>query len=222
SNKALCPFHDEKTPSFHNFIDRGFCFGCGRSADAIDLEYELGKHNSKYEAVLALNDRYHLGLKFNGFDKERAEEIGNAQKLLEWYCEQAHKALLENQEDLVWLEEKKGITVEDVKKYCIGYVGQGGLKDKLAEKSKPLCLKIGLLKKKAGKSYNTFRNRFIFPIWQRGKIVSIWARKFPEDGNNQYKWLGLSNSEFIPHKLTVWAENLTAMNVLSLKVSPTL
>lgn len=210
NGKTLCPFHNEKIPSLSLHPSGLFakCFGCGKSVDAIDLEYELGKYNSRWEAAKALNDKYQLGLHFNGFDKEKAEEISNAYELLKWYCKQTHKVLLENKEALAWLEEEKGITVEDVKEYCIGYVGDGWLKGKVTEKSKALALKIGLLMEKEGKIYDAFWNRLIFPVYKHDKIVSIWTREFPDKENSSYRWLGLSNSELIPNKPIAWIENL--------------
>ena len=38
NNKANCPFHEDHTPSFHNFGTHGYCFGCNKIADIIDLE----------------------------------------------------------------------------------------------------------------------------------------------------------------------------------------
>jgi len=46
NNKALCPFHDDKRPSFSLHPDKQFakCFSCGATADAINMEYRLAKH----------------------------------------------------------------------------------------------------------------------------------------------------------------------------------
>ncbi len=46
NNKAICPFHDDKKPSFslHPSKQYAKCFGCDVSVDAIELEYQLGKH----------------------------------------------------------------------------------------------------------------------------------------------------------------------------------
>jgi DNA primase len=210
SGKAACPFHKEKDPSFslHPSGLYAKCFGCGVAVDLIEIEYRLGKHDSRWEAAKALNDRYSLGLKFEGFDKEKAEEISAAHRLLSSYCEQTHMELLENKEALSWLEEHKGITVEDVKQYCIGYVGHGWLKDGVTEKNRTPFLKIGLLRQKDGKIYDAFWHRLIFPVCKHGKIVSIWTREFPDKENSSYKWLGLPNSELIPNKPIAWVENL--------------
>lgn len=211
SGKTLCPFHDEKTPSFSLHPSKSFakCFGCDASVDVFELEYKLGQLANRWEAAKALNDRYQLGLNFNGFDKEKAEEIGNAHDLLSKYGKQTHKALLENKDALAHLEKRKGITIDDVKEYCIGFVGDVWLKNKVTEKSRTLSLKIGLLKEKDGKINDAFWNRLIFPIYKYGKIVSIWTREFPDKENSSYKWLGLPNSEIITNKPIPWVENLS-------------
>lgn len=210
SGKALCPFHNEKTPSFslHPSGLYAKCFGCGVSVDVIELEYKMGQHANRWEAAKALDHRYQLGLNFNGFDKEKAEEISNVHELLNWYCRQTHKALLKNKDALAWLEKTKGITVEEVKEHCIGYVGDGWIKNKVTEISGALSLKIGLLKETNGKIYDAFWDRLTFPIYKHGKIVSIWTREFPDKANSSYKWLGLPNSELIPNKPIPWVEDL--------------
>ena len=61
SHKGLCPFHTEKTPSFHVNGDRGFfhCFGCGTGGDVIKF-VELHEHLTFPDAVLALSKRFGL------------------------------------------------------------------------------------------------------------------------------------------------------------------
>lgn len=62
SNKALCPFHDEKTPSFHNYGSYAYCHGCGSKADIIDLECHF-TGLKPYDAVRSLAKRY--GVRIN-------------------------------------------------------------------------------------------------------------------------------------------------------------
>lgn len=61
NNMCLCPFHDERTPSFHSYGTHGYCHGCGKRADVIDLEAHY-KGLSPYEAALSLAKRYGIQL----------------------------------------------------------------------------------------------------------------------------------------------------------------
>ncbi|MGE5445469.1 MAG: CHC2 zinc finger domain-containing protein [Ignavibacteriales bacterium] len=209
SGKARCPFHGDDKPSFslHPSGGYAYCFGCSVSADAIELEFKLGLYGTRWEALKSLNERYSLGLKFNDWDKEKAEEISNAYQMIEKFCIDAHKTLMANAELLNWLKEKKGLTVEGLKKYCIGYVGDGRLTRILKGKERELALKIGLLAETDGKVYDYFRYRIPFPIYNRGKIVGIWARRWP-DKDGAVKYIGLPCSEFMPHKPIAFGENL--------------
>lgn len=175
NGKALCQFHEEKVPSFSLHPSGWFakCFGCGVVADVIELEYRLGHHNSRWDAAKVLNDRYHLGLKFDGFNKEKAEDINSALELLDWYCNRTHEVLLENEDAFSWLETQKGLTLEDIKHYRIGYVGHGWVKNELEGAKRELALKLGLLKERDGEIYDALRNRITFPVWSRGRIGSI-------------------------------------------------
>jgi len=210
NNKTICPFHDDHNPSLslHPSGDYAKCFVCDTSVDSIELEYRLGNHPNRFEACKALNERFSLNLNLNGFDKEKAEKVGKAHKLLSWYCDYAHKALLNNKEAQAFLSSK-GITVETIKAYKIGYIGKGWLSDKLTSKSKPIAIEIGLLRGKGEETYDSFRNCIVFPVWVRGRIASIWTRKFPDDGNERNpKWRGLPTSEFMSSKPIAWVENL--------------
>jgi len=127
---------------------------------------------------------------------------------LEWFIDQTYKALLQNKEALQWLIEKKGITLDVIKENKIGDVRNGWLSSKVTNKSRGIALKLGLLKEKDGKIYDAFWNRLIFPVYNRGRIVSVWTREWPSKEDSGYKWLGVPASEFIPHKPIAFVENL--------------
>jgi len=61
NKKAYCPFHSEKTHSFHNYGTHGKCFGCDKVADAIELEAHF-KDLSPLEAAKSLVDRYNIDI----------------------------------------------------------------------------------------------------------------------------------------------------------------
>lgn len=61
NKKAHCPFHEEKTPSFHNYGTHGKCFGCEKSADAIEIEAHF-KGLSPLQAAKSLAERYNINI----------------------------------------------------------------------------------------------------------------------------------------------------------------
>src|SRR5580704_4539706 len=63
--KGLCPFHNEKTPSFHVSPDKGLfkCFGCGKAGDVIDFVKETEQLNFT-EAIEALGQRFGIVIEY--------------------------------------------------------------------------------------------------------------------------------------------------------------
>lgn len=210
-NKILCPYHEEKTPSFSLDLKTGYghCFGCGKNADVIDLEYHLGGHSSMYDAATRLNELCNLGLKSNGYDKEKANEAQDALEVLRLYCEEANRLLLENEAALLWLKEKKGITLENVKEYLFGFIPERGLPDKtILKNNRDQFRKLNILERIEGGYREKFKGCLILPVWQNRKTVSIQTRKFSEHPNFKSKWLNLENGEIITHKSVAFPENL--------------
>ena len=115
---------------------------------------------------------------------------------------------MQNVEILNWLERHKGITKDQVKALKIGYHDNGWLVDKVKDRSMTIALKLGLIKEKNGNFYGVFRNRITFPVWNRGRIKSIWAREYPVKENSKNKWIGLSSSEYVQNKPIAFVENL--------------
>ena len=75
-----CPFHGERTPSFHLYNQRFTCFGCGASGDVIDLVAEL-LNTGPLEAVKTLNQDFALGIDLNGpVDAQAALEAETARR----------------------------------------------------------------------------------------------------------------------------------------------
>lgn len=69
--KGLCPFHDEKTPSFHVSDERGIykCFGCGLGGDAIDFVMRM-EGKEFHETIFQLADRFHITIDQNHRDRQ--------------------------------------------------------------------------------------------------------------------------------------------------------
>lgn len=102
---------------------------------------------------------------------------------------------------------KDSISVEEVATYHgIAFNNRKALRP--FHQTGDLALRIGLLKDKEGEIYDAFWKRIIFSVWNRGRITSIRKRKFPDDRDSNFKWMGLPNSELIPNKHISFGDNL--------------
>lgn len=197
SYKALCPFHDEKTPSFQ--IQRGdshyHCFGCGAHGDAIQF---LMEHQGVTftEAVEILAQRFGVHLELaeggegqSGTNKQRLREA------MEQSCQLFHALLLhtpQGQEALGYLYSR-GIDLDFIRHFRIGYApSQGGvLKAFMSSHSirQDVLQEVGLLTSgQSGRVRDFFFDRIMFPVQDgMGSVVAFSGRKFREgSGGGKY------------------------------------
>ena len=203
--KAPCPFHDEKTASFHVSEAKQIfkCFGCGVGGNVfnflmkfeglnypeaiktvanrlgVEIKEEKSKYNYNSSGEITEEDEY-----FNE-SKEKLIKIMN--RAGDYY----HNNLLnefesgENEELLSYLESRN-ITEKVCKLFKIGYAlsGWNNYQNSFSHEQQDLQIEIGLLKKsESGSIYDFFRNRIMFPIYdQLGNISAFSARVIdPED-----------------------------------------
>ena len=194
---GLCPFHKEKTPSFHVNPDRGFfhCFGCHESGSAIDF---LMKHDGLTfpEAVRALADR--CGIEVQEDQKRDTTEFDRAKKHKDdllavmnvaatFYERQLH----EHQDKEYAIEElaKRGLKTDQdvIQQFRIGYAPAAW--DSLAQHLKMQGLspalgeQVGLLVPRPGGGghYDRFRHRLMFAVMDvQGRVVAFSGRALRE------------------------------------------
>jgi DNA primase len=195
--KGLCPFHGEKTPSFHVNGDKGFfhCFGCGVGGDVIKF-VELSDKVSFPEAVRQLAARAGLTVPEAEDSKQDAESSREREGLLKahevaaaWFTEQlaapvgaAGRRLLAD----------RGMTAETIALLGMGFApAAGGLRARLLKEgfTESLLLKSGLLvQRDAGPARDRFRNRLMIPIYRdNGAIIAFGGRAM--DAGQQPKYL---------------------------------
>ncbi len=190
--KGLCPFHDEKTPSF--IINKGdthyHCFGCGAHGDAIKF---LMTHQklSFSESVILLADRFHVQLERVVEDPK--EKLGLGRQILESTLEAAadfyHFCLLYSEEGYKALKYlfDRGIDLDFICRFKIGWapskseVFRGVMHKK--RNSDQAMREAGLLVEgKTGKLREFFHERIMFPIQNyAGRIIGFSARKIREE-----------------------------------------
>lgn len=196
---GLCPFHQEKTPSFTVSADKQFyhCFGCGVHGNALRFLMEYDKLPFP-EAVEQLAGRLGLEVPREGADDPRAQQREKKRKegvnLLElaasFYRERLQ--MREGQNAKHYLESR-GLSAEVVQTYGIGYAPGGweALKQHLSEReiSEPVQVEYGLLihREDTGRTYDRFRDRVMFPIRDlRGRTIAFGGRVM---GDEQPKYL---------------------------------
>jgi DNA primase len=179
--KGLCPFHNEKTPSFSVSPDKGFyhCFGCGVHGNAIDfvMRYE---NRSFVEAVEALADMLHLEVPRDG-NAEPENEFDSLYALLR-EADQIYRHALRDHGVAVDYLKNRGIDGNTAARFALGYAPDawdtlvralGGTEDALKK-----LVAAGLVKEhEQGRRYDTFRDRIMFPIRDgRGRVVAFGGR----------------------------------------------
>lgn len=190
--KGLCPFHDERSPSFHVRPQVGsfHCFGCGESGDAIAFLQKIN-HGTFSETVEQLAARVGVELHYeDGGTGPRREEIGRRQRLLdahkiaeEFFREQlGTPGAAEGQKFL----SERGFDEEAAAQFGVGYAPQGwdaALKHLRGRGFQDEELKLtGIFSEGNRGIYDRFRGRLIWPIRDlSGATIGFGARKLYED-----------------------------------------
>ena len=195
--KGLCPFHDEKTPSFVVYPDQGsyHCFGCGKSGDAFTWMQET-EHLDFGEALRQLAQRAGVDLPERRRDPQATEK---RQRLLAALNEAAgfyHRQLLEARTPEAQAARKyvesRGLTAATVERFGLGYAPDRWdtlLKHLRQRRHAPeLAVEAGLLREgeRDGSRYDLFRGRLLFPIRDAGGAVIGFGGRILGDGQPKY------------------------------------
>ncbi len=193
--QARCPFHEEKSPSFTVSQNKQFyhCFGCGANGSAIGflMDYE---HMDFIEAVKELAHR-------TGLELPTTEHSTIAQKsgpdlhpimqaATDFYAQQL-KQHPEASKAIDYLKQR-GLTGEIAAKFSIGFAPPGW--DNLGKtlgkdkQSQQQLVTTGMsVAKDAGRQYDRFRNRIMFPIRdRRGRVIAFGGRVIDKEDNPKY------------------------------------
>jgi DNA primase len=187
SFKGLCPFHSEKTASFHVNPERQIfhCFGCGQGGDAFKF-LMLYEKLSFVEAIQQLASRAGLQVpRSSGASRREEEERSTLLKLHEAAAKYFRGQLLESKDGASALDylNKRGLSRETLEAYGFGWAPDqwSGLLDHLGRQgaSPSSVERAGLaVPRKAGKGhYDRFRSRVMIPIrGESGSIVAFGGR----------------------------------------------
>uniref|UniRef100_UPI004026C41B DNA primase n=1 Tax=Candidatus Cryptobacteroides bacterium TaxID=3085639 RepID=UPI004026C41B len=207
---ACCPFHGEKTPSFHVIPSKGqyYCFGCHKGGSAIGfvMDYE---HLSYVEALRYLARKYNIEIVEK---EETAEDIANRQRnesllLVSEYAGKFFKEQLHTDEGRsVGLEyfHSRGLEDATIEKYGLGWApsSRHALTDaaKAAGYKDEYLLETGLCAAydSDNRLHDRFYDRVVFPIHSMsGRVIAFGARtlKSKEEGKPYAKYVNSKESD---------------------------
>ncbi|MDO4393342.1 MAG: DNA primase [Bacillota bacterium] len=213
--KGICPFHNEKTPSFVVSEQKQIftCFGCGASGDVIEFVKRY-RNVDFMGAAESLAEEYGISLEgtFRGNkDKDELYEI-NRQAARFWY----RKLRSEANPGYEYMQ-KRGISNDVLNKFGIGYAQDSWqeLYNHLTSMgfAPKKLLELGLIAKseKTGRYYDKFRNRVIFPIMNTGgKIIGFSGRII---GDGEPKYLNSRESGIFLKKNNLYGLNMAVKEV---------
>ncbi len=189
---GLCPFHNEKTPSFSVAPDKGIyhCFGCGSGGNAVNFIMEYEKI-SFVEAIQQLGRQLGIEVQFTGSDDSK-EFFANLYDIHQAAAELYHKTLFSDRgaEAKNYLIER-GLSEESLKLFKVGFAPENSTYLLNAVKSKNYSREVfeksGLFGFSNHEFYDRFRARIMFPISNAsGKIIAFGGRVFGTDDPAKY------------------------------------
>lgn len=188
---GLCPFHNERTPSFTVTPSRGICkcFGCGKGGGPVNFLMQI--ENMTYvEALRHLAKKYNIPIKERELTPEEQQHDDRRRAMLaanEWACGHWHDNLLHTDEGrdvgLTYFRHR-GVSDEMIERFALGYSVERP-RDELEKasasagiRSEVMC-EVGLLghSQKDGGLYDRFRGRVIYPLKSlSGRVIAFGGR----------------------------------------------
>ncbi len=192
---GLCPFHNEKSPSFTVNDQKGFyhCFGCGAHGGAINFLMNTEGLEFK-DAVVQLADNFGIDIPWQESrdDGKKKSIIDEQYEIVGLICEIFQENLLESS-GLAAREylKNRGFSKKVIKDFGIGFAKDSfnDLHERLSAKGfrEELILKTGLISKNnKGKLYDKFRNRVIFPIYDNKNRPIAFGGRVLDDSLPKY------------------------------------
>ena len=208
---GLCPFHNEKTPSFTVSDDKGFfhCFGCSMHGDIISFVMQIESVEFK-EALEILAKE--LGINFsdyNNFSSENIKEYNEIKNILE-LSKNYFISGLNNSEGLEVKKylEKRNISKKAYKYFELGYAKNSYtsllnfLEQKKIKQDNLIDSSVVRLNKDKNSLYDFFRSRLIFPIHDyKGNLIAFGGRSI---NGADPKYINSSDSPLFKKRKTLY------------------
>ena len=220
--KGLCPFHGEKTPSFHISSSKQIykCFGCGEGGDVINFVMKM-ENLDFLDAVKLLANKcgVEINTNMNEEDKLKMEKIKKYQDIhleaARFYFTNLSKGKNPGYDYL----RKRGLDDKTIKKFGLGYSQKSwnDLIDYLLSKGydKEDLVECGLVnhKQESNKYYDRFRNRVMFPIFDyRGNVIGFGGRVLDD---SLPKYLNSPDSIIFNKRFNLYGLNFSRKNIIN-------
>ena len=217
--QGLCPFHEERTPSFGiNPVEKVYhCFGCGAGGDVFRFVMETEGLDFS-EALESLAERYRVTLERESEDPRDAQKRERRDRLfalLERTAAYYVRVLWESPEAAFAREylAKRGLTEDALRAYRVGYAPDAYdrvlLGSQRAGYSTEELLAAGLIQPSKGRSghFDRFRGRVTFPLTDaKGHVLGFGARAMKPD--QQPKYLNTSDGEIFHKSQVVYGQDM--------------
>ncbi|NUO34074.1 MAG: DNA primase [Dermatophilaceae bacterium] len=225
SLKGLCPFHDEKTPSFNirPAVGAWHCFGCQEGGDVISFVQKID-HLTFSEAVERLAQKLGMELRYEDGQRPREEGLGRRSRLIE-----AHRVAEEFYTDALLNGQGPARQGRDflrardfnsahVKQFGIGFAPRGGedLVRHLRGKgfTDDELVTGGLAGRGARGLYDRFRGRLVWPIRDiTGDTVGFGARRLFDDDRIEAKYLNTSETPIYKKSTVLYGLDLAKKKI---------
>ena len=215
--KGLCPFHQEKTPSFYVYPEQGtyHCYGCGKGGDVFTWLQET-EHLEFGEALRQLADRSGVKLPERADRKPDPEHVAAADALTgaaAWYHDTLIKAP-DAQKARDYLN-KRGLKAETIRRFAIGWAPER--RDQLVTHLRAKGFKdqqildAGLVRETERGLSDYMGGRIVFPIRDaEGKVRGFGGRTL---GDNQPKYLNSPQTTFFDKSATLYGLDLARQSI---------
>jgi DNA primase len=222
SLKGICPFHDEKSPSFHVTPSKGlwFCFGCNEGGDTVNFLQKID-HLSFSEAIEKLASKLGMQLRYTSAGSAPAKQAGVRTRLIEanrladqFYREQLAKPAAEIGREFL---QSRGFDKAAAEKFGVGYAPDewGALTEFLRGKgfSDEELKLAGLAIDGQRGIYDRFRGRLIWPIRDSsGDTIGFGARKL-KDNDEGPKYLNTPETQLYKKSQVLYGIDLARKEI---------
>lgn len=204
NHEGLCPFHNEKTPSFMVSPAKGIykCFGCGAGGNAVN--FIINHHKKTYpEAIEYLADRYNIPIEYDKTTTTSTETKDTKKEmhaLLKW-CATKYEAALYTAEAAPALQylHSRGYTNDRIKMWGIGFAPLQDFKyitTPIINMGKhTIAEQLGIIKTTNGTSRDFLINRITIPIHDaQGTLTGFAGRIYTAQDSKWPKWINPPNS----------------------------
>ncbi len=191
---GLCPFHDEKTPSFSVNPEKQIfhCFGCGKGGSMFTFLMEH-ENVTFVEAVHHVARRLNITIPDTQGEREAGSEAESLARVTRFAARFFHDRLVNSDRDSIVRRyaEQRGLSEETIKSFGLGYAPDSW-NDLLGAARKQgigadWLVKAGLAKAGEQRTYDAFRNRLVFPIQApSGRVVGFGGRALSDEDQPKY------------------------------------